>query len=114
MTIWVKLLENDESIGVVLLNVEATEQITISRIVSSAINQYSEVLHSASNFHVYSGLDNTILLDERVNWNNESHGGHQFDDALLMKYSRPDVTNQQITDGTCAFVLCYHRFSQIF
>jgi hypothetical protein len=98
--VWVELLENGDFIACVIVNVEASENIVFSRIVSSLQEQYCEVLLNAVNFSIYSGLNNEISLRSSEEWVLESHGGGWSDDALLVKYTRYFVPKRFIPDNT--------------
>jgi len=102
MNVWLRLLENNKFFGFVELDVEVSGQISISEILNAVKHRYKEDLHGVSTFHVYSGLDNQLLLDGNMNWNLESHGGDRKNKALLVKFARPVVTNQEIR--TCGFL----------
>jgi hypothetical protein len=97
--VWVDLLENGDFIARVLVNVEASENIVLSLILNSLREQYCEVFLNASDFSIYSGLNNEICLPSREEWILESHGGGWSNDLLLVKYTRSDVPNQLIPDG---------------
>jgi hypothetical protein len=98
--IWVRILENDESVGFAVVHVEASEPITISRILDSMVQQYGEDLPKDSASRAYSGAKNALLLSRSMVWDVKSHGGANEKDALLVKFTTPVLQNQAITDGT--------------
>jgi len=102
VTVWVKLVQNDAFIGFIEVDVDASELITISAILSSAKKQYSSQLTNGSDFRVCSGFDDEVLLSESKVWDVKSHGGSSKGNALPVKFTTPTVVqNQAISDGTC-------------
>jgi hypothetical protein len=96
------LVQNDALIGFIELDVDASEPITISAILNSAKKDFSSQLANGSDFRVYSGDDDEVLLSESKVWNVKSHGGCSKGNALSVKFKTPTaVPNQAISDGTC-------------
>jgi hypothetical protein len=87
------------------VNVEANENVVFSRIVSSLQEQYCEVLQNARDFSIFSGLNNEIRLPCSKEWILDSHGGGWSDDALRVNYTRSNLPNHLIHDGTVVYFL---------